>query len=230
MPSRQISPQSFDEILSELGDDPAIQDPHGIRKIPSPKHTPPQSQRPGVAAPPTSLFSPLIAGDQIQKLGGLLAIGLILLVLAIALLFAYEHLKSTPQVGAEDLPKQIAELKKDLELLRREFADGQDSLYEEIDLLEVSIHSLKENKLIKKPTAKPKPLLYELELGRWRYLGLSQIGHTQSAFFHHARGQVMLEKGVLVLGDWRLSHMDKEAATLTHPHGKSLILKSSKSE
>ena len=40
MPSRHISPQSFDEILSELGDDPAIPDPHGIRKTTSSKSVP----------------------------------------------------------------------------------------------------------------------------------------------------------------------------------------------
>ena len=37
MPKRHISPQSFDDILSELGDDPAIPDPHGIRKSSAPK-------------------------------------------------------------------------------------------------------------------------------------------------------------------------------------------------
>ena len=36
MPSCHISSQSFDDILSELGDDPAIPDPHGIRKRSSP--------------------------------------------------------------------------------------------------------------------------------------------------------------------------------------------------
>ncbi|WP_353432414.1 hypothetical protein [Polynucleobacter sp. MWH-UH23A] len=38
MPARKISPQSFDDILIELGDDPAIPDPHGIRKPNAPKH------------------------------------------------------------------------------------------------------------------------------------------------------------------------------------------------
>ena len=37
MPKRHISPQSFDDILSELGDDPAIPDPHGSRKSSAPK-------------------------------------------------------------------------------------------------------------------------------------------------------------------------------------------------
>jgi len=36
LPKRHISPQSFDDILSELGNDPAIPDPHGIRKSSAP--------------------------------------------------------------------------------------------------------------------------------------------------------------------------------------------------
>ena len=46
MPSRDISPRSFDEILSELGDDPAIPDPHGIRKTERPKTISEDSQKP----------------------------------------------------------------------------------------------------------------------------------------------------------------------------------------
>ncbi len=44
MPPRHISPQSFDDILSELGDDPAIPDPHGIRKLASPSRVDPTPQ------------------------------------------------------------------------------------------------------------------------------------------------------------------------------------------
>ena len=44
MPTRHISPQSFDDILSDLGDDPAIPDPQGIRKTNAPQ-TDPQANR-----------------------------------------------------------------------------------------------------------------------------------------------------------------------------------------
>ena len=40
----------------------------------------------------------------------------------------------------------------------------------------------------------------------------------------------MVEMGGLLLGDWRLSNANKEAATITHPQGKSFILKAAISE
>jgi len=40
----------------------------------------------------------------------------------------------------------------------------------------------------------------------------------------------MVEIGGLLLGEWRLSNADKEAATATHPLGKSLTLKVAISE
>jgi len=55
MPSRHISPRSFDEILSELGDDPAIPDPHGIRKTERPKTEPEDSKK----SPKNTLISSL---------------------------------------------------------------------------------------------------------------------------------------------------------------------------
>jgi hypothetical protein len=114
--------------------------------------------------------------------------------------------------------------------LRAELQIEQDELYETIDSIEVSIHSLLENKSIRTVTAKPQALPYELELRRWRYLGASQMGSLHQAFFHSGQGTVLFQKGMTVLGDWRLTHIEKELATLTHSKGKTLNLKPSKTE
>ncbi|HAT38833.1 MAG TPA: hypothetical protein DCW35_01375 [Polynucleobacter sp.] len=55
-------------------------------------------------------------------------------------------------------------------------------------------------------------------------------GHLSSSYFNNGKGIIALEKGVLVMGEWRLSSIEKEMATLTHSTGSSLILKAFKSE
>ena len=81
-------------------------------------------------------------------------------------------------------------------------------------------------------TPKPKPtsIPFESELRRWRYLGVSQTAGSYRAFFHNGKTTLMVEMGGLLLGEWRLSNADKEAATATHPLAKSLILKAAASE
>jgi hypothetical protein len=99
-----------------------------------------------------------------------------------------------------------------------------------MDELEVSIHS----KLIPTPQTKtsnaPKVDPHESELRRWRYLGMTQVGGVQQAFFLSSQARFSLQLGSPVLGDWRLSEIQKTQATITNPKGKSLILKASKIE
>jgi len=230
MPSRHISPQSFDEILSELGDDPAIPDPHGIRKSTSPKHAPLKQSNPSKERIGLDRFSNPNLLNQIQKLGGFLAFGACLIGIGIALLIAYESLKTSSETLAQASYKEISELKKEFALLRTELENEQDELYEAIDKMEVSVHSLIENKSIKKFSTKPHIHPHELELRRWRYLGASQMGGSHQAFFHTGQRNVMFQKGMLVLGDWRLTQLEKDQAILTHGQGKTLVLKPSKNE
>jgi hypothetical protein len=56
------------------------------------------------------------------------------------------------------------------------------------------------------------------------------MGLVEQAFFHTGKSVIMLPKEALVLGEWRLSQALKEAAIFTHFKGKSITLKSTKSE
>ena len=230
MPSRHISPQSFDSILSELGDDPAIPDPHGIRKrsVPNP---PPQNQ-PSTSKVSTNFEaitsqSPL---TQLKKFGPLFGLGGACIALGIVCLMAYKSIESDNQAALDESQRQISELKKEFAILRNEITQLEESLYTSIDELEVSIHSLSQIKPNTKLINKPKSTPHEAELRNWRYLGLSQTKGSHQAFFHNGKTNVMVEKGGVVLGDWVLQYFSRESATLTHPLGKSLHLKPSKSE
>jgi hypothetical protein len=230
MPSRHISPQSFDEILSELGDDPAIPDPHGIRKTTSPKRSPLEPPKLSKERAQLEAFSSQNLLHQLQKWGGVFAFGACLIIIGIALFIAYESLKISFEATVQESQKEISELKKELAILRTELQSEQDNLYEVIDSIEVSIHSLIKNISTKPVLAKPQANPHEAELRRWRYLGASEMGGSRQAFFHTGKSNVMFQKGMLVLGDWRLTQLEKDLATLTHSQGKTLFIKPSKTE
>jgi len=230
MPTRHISSQSFDEILSDLGDDPAIPDPHGIRKPPPQTSASPE---PPVHLKSRSFAEPLSPIQIKNALQGF-AVPLILIGVcisaAIVFFIAYNALLNQSQGALEASQKQISELKKEMAVIRDEIHQDQDDLYSAIEEIEVSIHSLKDKKSEIRVFNRPQAPSHESELRRWRYLGTSQMGASHQAYFHSGKNHLVFEKGAQVLGEWRLSNIGKELATFTHPHGKSLALKASKNE
>jgi hypothetical protein len=226
MPPRHISPQSFDDILSELGDDPAIPDPHGIRRSSAPPRPPPESQ---VKSKSASFSIPNLQLREI-KTPPILMMGVLFMLVIAALFFLLESNKAHLEVELNALQSQISTLKNSLAVAQDDWQSEQDDLYRAIDEMEVSIHSNKVKTLISAPQTKPIALPHEAELRRWRYLGLARIGATEEAFFHTGKTTLMVGKQGLALGEWRLAEAEKGMATLTHPKGKSITLKSSKSE
>jgi hypothetical protein len=230
MPARQISTQSFDQILSELGDDPAIPDPHGIRKSSAPKQVAPQAPSHAKPQPAFGALGQLELFSQAKNLGLFLTLVALLLALFIGGLIAYKSIQDDGNTDLEESSHRISALQKEVGLLRNVLNEEIDILYEEMDKLEVSIHSLKEIKPHIKTSVRPAPNPHEQEIRRWRYLGSSQIGGTQQALFHLGKSHVLFTKEALVLGEWRLSHIEKDAAILSHPLGKTIVLKPVKSE
>ncbi len=226
MPPRHISPQSFDDILSELGDDPAIPDPHGIRKSSASPKPPAEGQ----TKPKSSSFSvPEL------RLGGLkttpiLIIGTLFAVAIGAVFFLLESNKTSSEQELHALQSQISSLKNEFAVAQSDWLLEQEDLYNALDEIEVSVHSIKIKPLISAPQSKPVSIPYESELRRWRYIGLAKVGVVEQAFFHTGKTTLMVSKEGLTLGEWRLTQAEKGVAILTHPKGKSITLKSAKSE
>ncbi|WP_281776776.1 hypothetical protein [Polynucleobacter sp. KF022] len=231
MPARHISSESFDEILSELGDDPAIPDPHGIRK-PRPQQSTPRVD--SVQSNHRSFFSPfskLQIPSSIQNLGGLITLFFgVLIVVAVVSFFTYIALDQSSKSAQEESQKLISELKKEIAFMRNEFHENQEDLYMAIEEIEVSIHSLMNRKPEIKVSSRPAVPSHETELRRWRYLGAAQMGDSHQAFFSTGKGNAAFEKGARVLGDWQLNSIESGMATFSHPQGKSLALKTPHSE
>ncbi len=230
MPARHISNQSFDEILSDLGDDPAIPDPHGIRKPPLQNNATGRPQNPNSHSNFAQAINHLQMNNPILKISGLIALLGVVVLGIVAVFAAYDALNRSSQSAIADSQKLITELKKEIAILRDEIHQEQDDLYLALDELEVNIHSLKTKRSEIRTSQKPEITSHESELRRWRYLGTIQMGTSHQAFFNTGNGSAAFEKGGFVLGDWRLINIEKEMVTLNHPQGKSLTLKAFKSE
>lgn len=226
MPPRHISPQSFDDILSELGDDPAIPDPHGIRKSSAPPRPSPESQLKS-KSPSFSIPDLHFSG---LKTTPTLIIGAFFILTIATVFFLLEFNKGAAEVELHALKSQIAALKNELALAQSDWLFEQDNIYDAIDEIEVSIHSKELKTPVLVPRSKPSTLPDEVELRRWRYLGLTRMGTTEQAFFHTGKTTLMVSKEGLALGEWRLTRAEKEVAILTHSKGKSITLKSNRSE
>lgn len=229
MPARHIPTHAFDEILTELGDDPAIPDPHGIRKSRPPSGINPHSIHSHLTQESTDSRTP-ISVAQIKKIVASLPILVCALGLAIAIFLIYQTLNTTPATHFEDIQLQVAELKKEMAKLQNQLTEIEDELYDEMDKIEVSIHSLRESKGKERNISRVSSNPFESAIQRWKYLGAIQMGGSHQAIFHTEKGRSTIEKGANALGDWHLSHIEKEAATLTNTQGKSLILKTHKGE
>lgn len=231
MPARHISSQSFNEILSDLGDDPAIPDPHGIRKPPSPQGAPSIASGESDNSRFVDSLHKLQIPNSVQKMGVLIVLFLgVLIAAAIAVSIAFNTLNQASQSTQEESQKVISELKKEMALMREEFHQDQDDLYTAIDKIEVSIHSLLNKKAESRVSNKPRAPSHEAELRRWRFLGAAQMGISHQAFFNTGKSNIAFEKGGQVLGEWRLSHIENGSAILSHPEGKSVVLKAIEKE
>jgi hypothetical protein len=226
MPSRHISPQSFDDILSELGDDPAIPDPHGIRKSSVPPRPMPESK----VKPKASSFSISDLHFNGPKNISILIIGALFAITVATVFFLLESSKANSELELNALQSQISTLKNELALAQSDWLSEQEDLYIALDEMEVSIHSIEVKPTILAPQSKPVMIPHEAELRRWRYLGLTRMGAAEQAFFHNGKTTLMVGKDGLALGEWRLTQAEKGMAILTHPKGKSIGFKSTRSE
>jgi hypothetical protein len=160
----------------------------------------------------------------------ILILGTILLICGGGLFFYFDPYKSDSEGEISSLKNQLLALKEELELSQSEWVSERDDLYDVIDEIEVSVHSLETNQPTKAPQSKPAVIPYEAELRRWRYLGLTRMGAAEQAFFHTGKTTRMVVIQDLTLGEWRLTQAEKELAILTHPKGKSITFKSTQSE
>jgi hypothetical protein len=251
VPKRSISPNSFDAILSELGDDPAISHP-ARRKSSIPEN--PTMNRHSYEADANRLAEQFPQpnnhkGDAIHGISGpgiknlpfstLLQerpiwLAMIACIVASTLLNSYWlfELRSAHSLQppvADEAGRSADEVKALVLSLKDQLEDNQDALLSELEsLASMALQNADTKRARNSHTPAPKISPGEQSLKRWRYLGMSNSSSGISGLFHTGEGIQHIALNNPALEGWRLSSVTRELATLTSNDGKSVAISVSK--
>lgn len=246
VPKRTISPESFDAILSELGDDPAISKLNHRQNNPEQDkptmnrreyeadamrlpHQFPQAEahKANTPSPASGAFFSK-AAHQVRSHEKKIWLGLALCLTASAAFNSYmifewrsdlDHRITSPGQGSQ----AIGELNEELLHLRSDIEDDHSMLLELIEHLTTQNQS-KAKVSSKETTQIPKTNPSEQALKRWRYLGMSESGTSIKGFFDSGSGMQTLLLHGIAIGDWKLTSVSRESASFSSSSGKSISL------
>jgi hypothetical protein len=251
VPKRSISPNSFDAILSELGDDPAIGYP--TRSTPSIPENQTMNRHSYEADanrlaeqfpqhknrkddPIQGIPNPGIKNLQFRALLQERPIWLAMLVCIVAAtslnsywLFELRSAHSLQPLVADQTGQSADEVKALVLGLKEQLEDNQDALLSELEILvSMTLQNADTKRARNTPTPAPKMSPSEQSLKRWRYLGMSNSSSGISGLFHTGEGIQHIALNSPALEGWRLSAVTRELATLTSNDGKSVAISVSK--
>jgi hypothetical protein len=252
VPKRSISPNSFDAILSELGDDPAIG--HPARSMPSI----PESQamnRPSYEADAHRLSEqfPSHKNRKDEPIQGISSHGIknlqfsallqawpiwlamvVCMVVATLLncywLFELRSSQSLQPSAVDETGQSVDQVKMLVLILKDQIEDNHELLLSELESLE-SIVLQNANPTRARNAAgsqAPKISPAEQSLKRWRYLGMSNSSSGISGLFHTGNGMQHIALNSAAVEGWRLSSVTRELAMLISNDGKSVAISVSK--
>jgi hypothetical protein len=253
VPKRSISPESFNAILSELGDDPAIGNPtlRSNTSIPKgqtmnrhsyeadahrlseefPHHKDRKDE--SMLGIPSPLLQKLQHGMRLQEKPFLLA--LVICIVAITSLNSYwlfelRTAQTMQPVTADEAGQSIQDVKTLVLSLRDQLEENHELLFFELESLEniVLQNASTTRARIAHSSQAAKISSAEQSLKRWRYLGMSNSSSGISGLFHTGEGVQRIALNSPALEGWRLSSVTHELAMLTSNNGKSVAISISK--
>jgi hypothetical protein len=250
VPKRSISPESFDAILSELGDDPVMAQTIRRTGTPHPEshtmnrhsyeadasllskqfsHPDSRSDEPPRSTPRQFADALHRHTHQYEKPAW---IAVVICILALASFNTYLLLElrtisaaltaapDTTDHAARELQGLILDLKADL-------LDDHEALTESLETLLLQ-RNRPAHTNSNTPGAITKISVGEQLLKRWRYLGMSESTTGIKGFFNTGEGVQTLSLNSVVASDWRLSSVTPETASFSSSAGKTLAIHVSK--
>jgi hypothetical protein len=252
VPKRSISSDSFNAILSELGDDPAIGHPSRISPSIPENQT---MNRHSYEADANRLAEQLpqhknrkddpmqgISSPLIQKLqdatflqGKHLWLAIVICMAAATALNSYWLLElrsvhSMQPLAAHEAGQSVNEVKALVLSLKDQLEDSHELLVSELESLASIVLQNTGVKRVRNTPNSPAPKISSSEqfLKRWRYLGMSDSSSGISGLFHTGEGIQHIALNSPALEGWRLSSVTREVAMLTSHDGKSVAISVSK--
>jgi hypothetical protein len=252
VPKRSISPASFDAILSELGDDPAIG--HPSRSTPSTPENQTMNHHSYEAAAhrlsedfpqhknrkddsalgmPSPLLQKLQQSPLLHEKPIWLAI--VICIMAATLLNSYwlfelRASQSMQPVAAGEASQTIDQVKALVLSLKDQLEDNHELLLSELESLESMVlqntNATRTRNAHSPQASKISPA--EQALKRWRYLGMSNSSSGISGLFHTGEAVRHIALNNPAVEGWYLSSVTRELAILTSNDGKSVTISVSK--
>jgi hypothetical protein len=252
VPKRSISPASFDAILSELGDDPAIG--HPSRSTPSIPENQPMNRHSYEADahrlseqfpqqknrkdnPMQGISSPLIQklqhGTLFQEKPLWLAMALCMVAATLLnsyWLFELRASQSLQPVAADEAGQTVDQVKALVVSLKDQLEDNHELLLSELESLESMVLQNANATRVRNAHSPQAPKISPAEqaLKRWRYLGMSNSSSGISGLFHTGEGMQHIALNGPALEGWRLSSVTRELAMISSNDGKSVAISVSK--
>jgi hypothetical protein len=252
VPKRSISSDSFNAILSELGDDPAIGHPsRNTSSIPESQTMNRHSYEADAHRlseqfaqhknrkddPMAGISSPLI--QKLQQ-GMLFQEKLLWLSMAICMaaatvlnsywLFELRASQSLQPVAVDEAGQTVDQVKALVLSLKDQLEDSNEVLLSELESLESTVlqntNSTRARNAHSPQAQKISPA--EQALKRWRYLGMSNSSSGISGLFHTGEGIQHIALNSRALEGWHLSSVTRELAMLTSNDGKTVAISVSK--
>jgi hypothetical protein len=252
VPKRSISPESFDAILSELGDDPVMAQTvkrNGTAHLESHamnRHSyeadasllSKQFPRPDAHSGELPRSNPSQLADTLHRYTHQYAkpawIGVAICILALAsfntyLLLELRTISAAHAVAPDAADHAARELQELILDLKADLLDNHEALTESLETL-----LLQRNRLAHANSSSPgsiaKISVGEQLLKRWRYLGMSESTTGIKGFFNTGEGIQTLSLNSVVASDWRLSSVTPESASFISSNGKTLAIHVSKDQ
>jgi hypothetical protein len=253
VPKRSISPNSFDAILSELGEDPAI---GHLTQRPSPSIPESQAmnrhsyeadanrlseqfphhnshQTDPMQAKSSPLLHKLHHSTLLQEKPVWLAIALCILGASLTNTYFLFELHASQRIqpaAIDETGHGIREIKELIVNLTQELEGNQDEL---ISILEsVENIAMQNNKAMRARAAQgphaPQNSPAEQALKRWRYLGMSNSTSGLTGVFDAGEGMRHIALNSPAVEGWHLSSITRELASFTSSAGKTRSISISK--
>ncbi len=237
MPIRKITSESFDAILSVLGDDPVIQSSAHSSSEPD-LAARQQNKSAGQAAqaetngsanphPPPLRHDFIKLAQWMPSLMGFICLGALAWIISV--LIALEQNIST-QFGVQEakinlLSQSLTEQEETLFNNHVEFSEQINNIH--TAQLTAATRSTKSAKNPIRPETlelNRKLKMEEAALSRWQYLGMSTTAQGAAAFFNNGDKTISLVLHATAMGTWVLTEIGVEQAKITSAAGQVITL------
>jgi len=238
VPIRKITSESFDAILSVLGDDPVIQN-SGLSSAEPDLAARQQNNSATQAArtetngninpqPPPLRYDFIKLAPWLPSLMGFICLGALAWIISV--LIALEQTIST-QFGAQEakinlLSQSVTEQEETLSNYHVELSEQINNIH--TAQLSAATRNTKSAKNLIRPDIlelNRKLKMEEAALSRWQYLGMSTTAQGVAAFFNNGDKTISLVLHAAVLGTWVLTEIGVEQAKMTASTGQVITLK-----